>query len=52
MGAVIVSEFSMGNVIGPRSRVISTENPKVHFNFLIYLFGFSVRLGVVGGGKG
>ena len=52
MGAVIVSEFSMGDVISPRSRVIPTEDPKVSFDFLVYLFGFSIRLGVVGGGEG
>ena len=49
--AVIVSELSVGDVIGPRSGVIPTEDPKVCFDFLVYPFSFSVRLGVVGGGK-
>ena len=52
MGAVIVSKFGMGDVIGPRSGVVSTEDSKVHFDFLVYSFSFSVRLGMVGGGKG
>ena len=47
-----MSKFSMGDVIGPRSRVISTEDSKVRFNFLVHPFGFPVRLGVVGSGKG
>ena len=51
MRAVIVSEFSMGDVIGPRYRVIPTEDLKVSFDFLVYPFGFSIRLGVVGGGE-
>ena len=49
---VIVSEFGMGDVIGPRSGVIPTEDPKVSFDLLVYPFGFSIGLGVVGGGKG
>ena len=49
MRAVIVSEFSMGDVIGPRSGVVSTKDPKVRFYFLVYSFSFSVRLGMVGG---
>ena len=47
-----MSKFCMGDVIGPRSGIISAEDPKVSFNFLVYLFGFSVRLGVVDGGEG
>ena len=50
--AVIVGEFGMGDVIGPRSRVIPTEDPEVSFNFLVYPFGFTIGLGVVGGGEG
>ena len=50
--AVIVGELSVGDVIGPRSGVVSTEDPKVSFDFLVYLFGFSIRLGMVGGRKG
>ena len=52
MRAVIVSEFGVGDIIGPGSRIISTEDSKVCFDFLVYPFGFPVRLGVVGGGKG
>ena len=50
--AVIVSELGVGDVIGPGSRVISAEDLKVRFDFFVYLFCFSVRLGVVGSGKG
>ena len=49
---VIVSELSMGDIIGPRSGVVPTEDPKVHLNFLIYPFGLPIRLGVVGSGEG
>ena len=49
---MIVSEFGVGDVIGPRSGVVSTEDSKVRFDFLVYSFGFSIRLGVVGGRKG
>ena len=51
MSIVIVGEFSMGDVISPRSRVVSTEDLKVCFDFLVYLFSFSVRLRMIGGGK-
>ena len=50
--AVIVGKFGMGDAIGPRSRVIPTEDPEVSFNFLVYPFGFTIGLGVVGGGEG
>ena len=52
MGAVIVGEFGVGDVISPRSRVIATEDSEIRFNFLVYLFSFSVRLGMVGSGEG
>ena len=39
VGAVIVSKSSVGDVISPRSRVLSIEDLKVHFDFLVYLFG-------------
>ena len=52
MGVVIVSEFGVGDVIGPGSRVVSTEDPKVCFDFLVYLFSFSVGLGMIGSGEG
>ena len=50
--AVIVSEFGVGNVIGPRSGVVPAEDLEVRFDFLVYSFGFSVRLRVIGGGEG
>ena len=50
--AVIMGKFGMGDVICPRSGVVPTEDLEVHFNFLVYLFGFSIQLRVVGGGKG
>ena len=49
---VPVSKFSMGDVICPRSGVVPTEDPKVCFDLLVYLFGFSVRLGMIGCGEG
>ena len=52
MRVVIVSEFGVGDVISPGSGVVSAEDSKVCFDFLVYSFGFSVRLGVVGGGEG
>ena len=42
VGVVIVSEFSMGDIISPGSGVAPTEHLKVGFNFLVYLFSFSV----------
>ena len=50
--AMVVSEFSVGDVIGPRSGVVPTEDPNVSFDFLVYTFSFPIRLGVVGGGEG
>ena len=47
-----MSEFGVGDVIGPRSGVVPTEDPEVHFDFLVYSFSFSIRLGVVGSGEG
>ena len=52
MGAVIVREFCVGDLVGPRTWVRSAEDLKVHFNFLIDTFCFTVGLWVVGGGKG
>ena len=52
MGVVIVGKFSVRDVIGPGSGVVSTEDLKVHFDFLVYPFGFSVRLGMIGSGEG
>ena len=52
MRAVIMSEFGMGDVVCPRSGIVPTEDPKVHFDFLVYPFSFSIQLGMVGGGEG
>ena len=52
MRAVIMSEFGVGDVISPGSGVISAEDSKVRFDFLVYPFSFSIRLGVVGSGQG
>ena len=40
--AVIMSKFGVGDVVSPRSGIVFTEDPKVHFNLLVYSFGFSV----------
>ena len=47
-----MGKFSVEDIVCPRSRVISIEDSKVCFDFLVYLFSFSIRLGVVGSGKG
>ena len=39
---VIVGEFGMGDVISPRPGIVSTEDSKVSFDFLAYLFGFPI----------
>ena len=50
--AVIVGEFSKGDVLSPRSRVRAAEDSKISLYFLVHTFGFSISLRVVGGGKG
>ena len=52
MRAVIVSEFCVRNVIGPRYGVISAKDLKISFDFLVYSFSLSIGLGMVGSGKG
>ena len=47
-----MSEFGVGDVISPRSGVVPTEDLKVRFYFLVYSFGFSIRLGRIGSGEG
>ena len=49
---MIVSKFSMEDIIGPRSRVVSTEDSKICFHFLVYPFNLSIRLVVVCGEEG
>ena len=50
--AVIVGEFSKGDVLSPRSRVRATEDPKIGFYFLVHTFSLSVSLRMIGSGKG
>ena len=50
--AVIVGEFSKGNVLSPGSWVRVTEDPKISFDFLVDAFSFPISLGVVGSGEG
>ena len=50
--AVIVGEFSEGDVLSPRSRVRATEDPKRGFYFLVHTFSLSISLRVVGSGEG
>ena len=52
MRAVIVGEFSEGNVLSPRSRVRATEDLKICLYFLVHVFGLPISLRVVGSGKG
>ena len=47
-----MSKFGMGDVISPRPGVVSAEDLKACFDFLVYPFSFSIRLGVVGSGEG
>ena len=52
MRAVLVNEFGESYQIHPQGGIISTEDLKVCFNFLVDLFCFSVRLGVIGSREG
>ena len=52
MRAVVVSEFSVSYQICPQGGVISAEDSKVCFNFLVDPFHFSIRLGVIGSREG
>ena len=52
MRAVIVCKFGVGDLVCPGTRVGSAEDLKVHFNLLVDMFCFSVRLWVVCGGEG
>jgi len=49
---VVVGEFGVGDLFGPRGRVCATEDAEISFYFLIDMFGLSIGLGVIGGGKG
>ena len=37
-----MGKFCVRDVVGPRSGVVSAEDPKVCFDFLVYPLGFSV----------
>ena len=50
--AVIVGEFSKGNVLSPGSGVRAAKDPKIGFYFLVHTFGFPISLGVIGSGEG
>ena len=42
----------MGNFISPGGRIRSAKDPQIGFYFLVDLFHFPIRLGVVDGGEG
>ena len=46
---MIVGEFRVGDRLGPRCRVIATDDTEIGFYLLIDSFRFTVRLWVVGG---
>ena len=50
--AVVVGEFSEGNVLSPGSRVRAAEDLKISFYFLVNTFSFPISLRVIGGGEG
>ena len=52
MGAVIVSEFCVGDRFRPRCGTITAEDTKVGLDFLVDSFRFAVGLRVIGGGEG
>ena len=47
-----MSEFCHGEETGPFLGFIGGEQPQVSFQLLIYLFSFSIHLGVIGSGEG
>ena len=49
---MIVGKFGMRDFVCPGTRVGSAEDLEVCFDFLVNMFCFTVRLGVVGGGQG
>ena len=52
MWAVIMCKFSVGDIFGLGSWVVSTEDPEICLDFLVYSFSLSVRLWVVSCGEG
>ena len=49
---VVMHKFCMGDPIGPRTGVASTEDSKVHFDLLVDTFSLTVGLWVVCSRKG
>ena len=52
MRAVIMRKFVMGDILGPGSWVVSTEDSEISFDLLVYSFSFSIGLWVISGGEG
>ena len=50
--AVVVGEFSKGNVLHSGSWVRAAEDPKISFYFLVNTFSFPVSLRVIGSREG
>ena len=50
--AVVVGEFCVGDRFGPRCRIITAEDAKVGFDFLIDSFRFAIGLWVIGSREG
>ena len=44
---LIVAELHEGVQLVPRFRVVRAEDSEVDFEFLVYLFGFSIGLGMI-----
>ena len=49
---VVVGKLCMGDLISLGTQVRSTEDLKVHFDFLVNMFCFTVGLRIVDSGKG
>ena len=47
-----MSEFHHGQEVGPLFRFVGGEQPQIGFQFLIYLFGLPIHLGMVCSGEG
>ena len=44
---VVVCKFHMGNFVSSGSRVRSTKDPQIGFNFLVDSFNFSIKLRMI-----
>ena len=49
---MIVDKLCVRDFISPGTRIGPAEDPKICFNLLVDMFCFTIRLGVIGGGKG